>query len=151
MKVRKRMVVLGVLLLSGVIWGCVAGPTPAPPPPPFGHGDLQVTEMGMAPDPVQEGQRVRFYLMIYNRSYHSGRARVMIQDRDQRVSEVEDVFLRPHAVSNVQFPFTNYRFSRHDHCFTVLVDLAGTYHSVDLSRKFCARPAGKGIWTMKEN
>lgn len=46
---------------------------------------------------------------------------------------------------------TNYRFSRHDHCFTVLVDLAGTYHAVDLAKRFCAKPIGSGAWTLEDN
>jgi hypothetical protein len=153
MKRTNRVIALGLLLMSGVVWGCVAGTANTTPPPasPIVHGDLRVTELGMVPDPVQEGYRIRFYLAIYNRSAYSGRARVMIQDRDQKVSEVDDVFLRPRATTNVQFPFTNYRFTRHDHCFTVLVDLAGTYHAVDLSKRFCAKPAGHGVWTLKDN
>jgi hypothetical protein len=153
MKRTNRLIALGLVLLSGVILGCVAGTANTTPQPasPLGHGDLRVTELGMVPDPVQEGSRIRFYLMIYNRSAYSGRARVMIQDKDQKVSEVDDVFLRPRAITTVQFPFTNYRFTRHDHCFTVLVDLAGTYHAVDLAKRFCAKPAGSGVWTLKDN
>jgi hypothetical protein len=67
----------------------------------------------------------------------------MIKDRDQVVTEVFDVHL--HRLGNaVQFPLTNYRFHGRDHCFTVLVDLAGTYQSVDLARKFCAVKEGNG-------
>jgi hypothetical protein len=151
MKKGHRMAGLGlVLFFAAIIYGCVVGTTTAPPPAQqLMAEDLRVTELGMFPDFVVEGQRVRFSLTIFNRSPYSGRARIMIRDKDQVVAEVHDITIRPRG-NAVRFPFTDYRFSRHDHCFTVLVDIAGTYREVDLAKRFCAQRTANG-WTLKDN
>jgi hypothetical protein len=139
-----------ILFFAAIIYGCAVGTTTAPPPAQqLMAEDLRVTELGMFPDFVVEGQRVRFSLTIFNRSPYSGRARIMIRDKDQVVAEVQDITIRPRG-NAVRFPFTDYRFSRHDHCFTVLVDIAGTYREVDLAKRFCAQRTANG-WTLKDN
>jgi hypothetical protein len=151
MKRDHRMYGLGLILFfAAIIYGCAVGTTTAPPPAQqLMAEDLRVTELGMFPDFVVEGQRVRFSLTIFNRSPYSGRARIMIRDKDQVVAEVQDITIRPRG-NAVRFPFTDYRFSRHDHCFTVLVDIAGTYREVDLAKRFCAQRTANG-WTLKDN
>jgi hypothetical protein len=129
----------------------VAPPPPPPPTPPpaprLHHEDLRVNEMTMNPSPVRTGQQVRFGLTVHNRSAWAGRVRLVIRDRDEVVIEASDVQIRPGA-NRVEFPRTGYRFNRNDHCFTVLVDIEGTWRPVDLARKFCAGRTAGG-WTLQ--
>jgi len=85
-------------------------------------GDLRVLQLEMEPDPVREGQGVRFEAVISNLSRHSGRVSLFIKDRDEVVAAVEDVSLRP-GDNRIVFPQTRYRFHRQDSCFTVEVDI----------------------------
>jgi hypothetical protein len=126
-----------------------APPPPPPPPVPRLHPeDLRVNEMTMNPSPVRTGQQVRFGLTVHNRSAWTGRIRLVIRDRDEVVVEASDVQIRPGA-NRVEFPRTGYRFSRNDHCFTVLIDIEGTWRPVDLARKFCAGRAAGGGWILQ--
>ncbi len=118
-------------------------PPPPGPAPGVGPGDLHVTDLDMAPDPIHGGDMPRFMLTLHNRSPWAGFVRIYILDRDERVAEAHDV--RIHGGSNrIGFPRTGYRFHRADHCFRVQVDIEGTMFAVDTARTFCARrtPAG---------
>jgi hypothetical protein len=42
-----------------------------------------------------------------------------------------------------------YRFSRSEHCFQVIADIAGTPKPVDAARRFCARQVGGRRWSTR--
>ena len=98
----------------------------------------------MHPDPVSPGKEVRFRAKLRNDGMPI-RADIRIQDRDQVVVQLNDVFL-PRGYSEFQFPYTRYQFQRFDHCFTVIVDVERTPHQVDAAREFCAKPFG---WSLR--
>lgn len=151
----KTIMKIGFLLLSMAVYpGCVAhvqtvpGPQePAPAPSPgVRHLDLKILQLTMSPDPVREGQRVSFQALVLNRSRQSVRAHFFIKDRDEIVTQVYDVFIRP-GENQVVFPQTQYRFSRNEYCFTVEVDIERTRRPIDVAREFCVRRTQQG-WTM---
>ncbi len=123
---------------------------PSKPEPRARPEALQIVQLEMFPDPVREGQRVRFSLTLFNRTSISGRANISIQDRDRDevVAEARGVLLHP-GNNHVDFPDSGYRFSRREHCFAVEVDIAGTRRPVDFAREFCARRSYEG-WTMSQ-
>jgi hypothetical protein len=110
--------------------------------------DLKVLQMELSPDPVREGQRLIFRATISNSSRYSGGITIVIKDRDQVISEIANVVLRP-GENQVVFPETGYRFSGSDHCFTVEADIERTRRTVDAERQFCAKRSGSG-WTMSD-
>jgi hypothetical protein len=133
-----------------VIHGCVVRETyPPPPGQTFHHGQLQVTELAMSPDPVREGQKIRFSMLMVNNSSFSRRVSIAIRDGDALVNEVSNISIRPGA-NRIKFPYTGYRFSREDPCFVVLVDIGGNYKPVDLARRFCVQRTNRG-WTLSGN
>jgi hypothetical protein len=119
-----------------------------PPPPRLLPLDLRVLDLDISPDPVREGERVRFRLTIYNQSPQGGRATFAIKDRNEIVIEAHDVLIRP-GQNRIEFPWTGYRFSRSEHCFLVEVDLDRTRRPVDAAKAFCAWKT-QGGWTMSE-
>jgi hypothetical protein len=136
-----------ILVCVVMTQGCVVRETTPPPPgPAFHHGFLRVTELVMTPDPVREGQRIRFSMVMVNNSSHSRKVSIAIRDGDELVNEVSDIAIRPGA-NRISFPWTGYRFSRQDPCFTVLVNIEGTYKPVDLAKRFCVHRTNYG-WTM---
>jgi hypothetical protein len=155
MKELKGLLKFGIILFCAVFFfGCVAeirmAPRPEEPAPPPAAGirpwDLKVLQLRMSPDPVQEGQRVSFRAVVSNLSQYSGRASFFIKDRDEIITQVYDVFLRP-GENRVIFPQSYYQFSRNEYCFTVEVDIERTRRPVDVARQFCARRTYQG-WTM---
>jgi hypothetical protein len=110
-------------------------------------GDLRVLQLEMDPDPVREGQWVRFQAVISNLSSHLGRVSLFVKDKDEVVAAVEDVSLRP-GDNRIVFPQTRYRFQRQDSCFTVEVDIERSRRPVDLAKEFCARKTYQG-WSMR--
>jgi hypothetical protein len=124
-------------------------PFPPPPPPPrVLPADLRVLNLDMYPDPVREGERVRFRMAVFNRSPHAARAGLTIKDRNEIVAEAREVMIRP-GENRIEFPWTGYRFSRSEHCFLVEVDLERTPRPVDAAKAFCAWRT-KGGWTLAE-
>jgi len=109
-------------------------------------GDLRILQLEMTPDPVREGQGVSFQAMVSNLSQHSGRLNLFIKDKDEVVSAVYDVVLRP-GDNRIVFPETQYRFSRYEYCFTVEADIERTKRQVDVAKEFCARRTYYG-WSM---
>lgn len=116
--------------------------------PRLHRSDLQVLQLEMIPDPVWEGQRVRFEAIISNLSYTSGRLDLSIKDKDEVVTSAQDVLIKP-GHNRIIFPSTGYRFSRYEHCFTIEVDIERTRRSIDVVKEFCARRTYAG-WTLKE-
>jgi len=114
--------------------------------PKFHALDFRVVQLEMSPDPVREGQLVSFAAIVSNLSRHSGRVSLFIKDRDEVVTAVYDVVLRP-GDNRVAFPQTNYRFSRNEYCFIVEVDIEQTRRPVDSAKEFCARRTHLG-WSL---
>ena len=110
--------------------------------------DLGILELGSSPDPVREGDRVDFQVTITNDSRRSGRINIVIKDGDEVAARGRDIDIRP-GENRIDFPGTNYRFSRRDHCFTVLVDIERSERRIDLTKEFCARRTYSG-WTLKD-
>ncbi len=110
--------------------------------------DLRVLQLEFSPDPIREGQRVSFRVIIANTSGHSGRINLILKDRDDIISEARDVPIYP-GESRVDFPQVAYRFSRSDHCFTVEADIERTRQPIDLAREFCAQRTSRG-WTLSD-
>ncbi len=110
--------------------------------------DLRVLQLDLYPDPVWEGQRIRFEATITNFSQSSTRVTLFIKDRDEVITSAQEVLLKS-GHNRILFPQTEYRFTRRDHCFTVEVDMERTKRSIDLVKEFCARRTYAG-WTMKE-
>lgn len=107
-------------------------------------GPLFVEELEMFPDPAQPGQELRFKVLLRNEGPPI-RANLRINDRDQIVVELRDIFL-PSGYSEFHFPYTRYFFQRFDHCFTVFVDYERFPYKANSKREFCARPLG---WTLR--
>jgi hypothetical protein len=56
--------------------------------------------------------------------------------------------LRP-GINEIELtPLERYRFSRNEHCFQVVADIAGTYRTVDAARALRAQIAGRR-WSMR--
>ncbi len=121
-------------------------PGPEPPGPPLRPGDLKVLQLEMSPDPVREGQGVSFQATVDNLSQRSAKVSLFIKDRDEVITVLHEALLRPGA-NRILFPQTNYRFSRQEHCFTMVVDIERTIHAIDLVKGFCARRIPQG-WTL---
>jgi len=148
--------------MSMMVWGClffVAGCVYAQPErggdriPQKGEsrlrpGDLRVLQLEISPDPVREGQRISFRVIVGNKSGYSGRVNLMLKDRDDIISEAREVPVYPGEI-RVDFPQTSYRFSRSDHCFTVEADIERNRQPIDLAREFCAQNTSRG-WTMTD-
>ncbi|MBA4416911.1 MAG: hypothetical protein C0392_03215 [Syntrophus sp. (in: bacteria)] len=110
--------------------------------------DLKIHQIELSPDPVREGQRLAFQVIISNSSRFSGKVTIAIKDRDQIISEVTNAVLRP-GENQVAFPETGYRFSGSDHCFTVEANIGRTRRLIDAERQFCAKRSGSA-WTMSD-
>jgi hypothetical protein len=117
---------------------------------PFGPrlqaGDLKVVQLEMSPDPVREGQQVSFEAIVSNLSRHSGKVGLFIKDKDEVVAAVYDIRIKP-GDNRIDFPQSNYRFSRNEYCFTVEVDIERTKRPMDVAKEFCVRKTQRG-WTM---
>jgi hypothetical protein len=155
MKEMKGLVKFGIVLVCMVIWvGCateirVAPRHDPPPPPPAGRihiGPLFVEDLDLIPATVFPGEEVLFKARLRNEGSPL-RTNIRIQDRDQVVTQIDDIFL-PRGGSDLLFPSTRYQFQRSDHCFIVIVDVERTHYRVDAAREFCARPRGRG-WTLR--
>ena len=116
-----------------------------------GSHRLRVVDLDMSPDPIREGQRINSWL-IRLRADASGECRTVIRIRDASGDEVgrERVSrLRP-GVNEIEIePHERYRFTREEHCFQVVADIAGTRRGVDAERRFCARRSSDRRWTMR--
>ncbi len=109
--------------------------------------DLRIHQLEVAPDPFREGDPITFQVLVFNLANYSGRVSLFIKDRDEVITSVYDVLLRP-GQNRIIFPQTHYRFRRFEHCFTVEVDIEKTRALVDLVKDFCAQRTYYG-WTLK--
>ena len=89
-----------------------------------------------------------FQMTISNSSRNPARVTLAIKDRDEIISEVRDVPLRP-GDNQIDFPETYYRFSRSDYCFTVEADIQRTRSPIDMAKEFCAKRTNVG-WTLSD-
>ena len=116
-----------------------------------GDHRLQVVDLDVSPDPLAEGQRInRWFVRL--RADASGECRTTIRVRDESgdVVAAERVWsLRP-GINEIELtPLERYRFSRNEHCFLVIADIAGTGRPVDAARRFCARQIAGRRWSMR--
>jgi hypothetical protein len=109
---------------------------------------LRIVELEFSPDPVQQGQWVSFHITLSNNTRHSGRMTLTIKDRDEVISEARDVSITP-GENRIDFPATDYRFSRLDTCFTVEADIEHNRRPIDMAKEFCARRT-RGGWTLSD-
>lgn len=116
-----------------------------------GDRRLQIVDLDMSPDPIAQGQPINRWL-VRLRSEGSGDCRTVIRIRDGDGEEVGREVrrrLRP-GINEIEVePFERYRFSRGEHCFQVIADIAGNWRPVDAARRFCAREMGGRRWTMR--
>jgi hypothetical protein len=110
--------------------------------------NLKIVELEFSPDPVREGQRVSFQITLENDSRYSMRITLTIKDRDEIISEARDVQINP-GKNRIDFPATDYRFSRSDYCFTVEADIEHNRRPIDSVKEFCAQRTRSG-WTMRD-
>lgn len=108
--------------------------------------DLMAIQLEMNPDPVREGQWVSFQAVVLNRSRDSARVTLFVKDKDEVITAVYDVLLKP-GNNQIFFPQTRYRFFRNEYCFTVEVDIERTRSPVDVAKEFCARRTYQG-WSL---
>jgi hypothetical protein len=116
-----------------------------------GEHRLRVVDLDISPDPITDGQPIRA-LRIRVRVDGSGECQTTFQvrERDGDLVGRERVFrLRP-GVNEVTFePIERYRFSRNEHCFDVIADIAGTARRIDAERTFCARQLPGRRWSLR--
>ena len=113
---------------------------------------LQVVDLGMSPDPIADGQPVRVW-RVRLRADASGECQTTLQIRERRdndlVGRARVYRLRP-GINEIDFdPVDRYRFSRNEHCFEVIADIAGTGRRVDAARTFCARQISGRRWSLR--
>jgi len=152
MNKRYWVILLGFL----VLFPSLAHSQPIPPldklferwGPRIHPSDLRVLQLDMLPDPVWEGQRIRFEATLSNLSHYSTRLSLFVKDRDEVVTSVQDILIKP-GHNRIIFPHTGYRFSRREHCFSVEVDIERTKRPIDVVREFCARRTHQG-WTLSD-
>jgi hypothetical protein len=112
---------------------------------------LQVVDLDMSPDPIAEGQRLNRWL-VRIRADASGECRTLVRIRDAEGEEVGRELtyrLRPGMNEIAIEPHERYRFSRNEHCFQVIANIAGTARPVDAARRFCARQTAGRRWTLR--
>ncbi len=114
------------------------------------RGDrLNIQDLDMSPDPVVEGQRIRAWrVRIDFNGRRDCETDIFIREGNNVVGHSRNFKLRP-GVNEIELPASgNFRYTGHEHCFNVQVDLDGTRQQVDASRRFCARQ--RNMWTMRE-
>ena len=116
-----------------------------------GNHRLQVMDLDVSPDPLAEGQRInRWFVRL--RADATGECRTTIRVREDSGDVVAQEIvwgLRP-GINEIELtPLERYRFSRNEHCFQVIADIAGTGRPVDAARRFCARQIAGRRWSMR--
>jgi len=119
----------------------------------FCGGDhrLRVVDLDISPDPIADGQPIRA-LRIRVQADGSGECQTTFQVRERDGDQVARgrVFrLRPGTNEIVLEPIERYRFSRNEHCFDVLADVAGTARRIDAERTFCSRQLPGRRWSLR--
>jgi hypothetical protein len=117
-----------------------------------GEHRMRVMDLDIAPDPIADGQPIRA-LRVRVRVDGSGECQTTFLVRESRDGDLvgrERVFrLRP-GVNEITFePSERYRFSRNEHCFDVIANIAGTTRRVDAERTFCAKQLPGRRWTLR--
>ena len=113
---------------------------------------LQVVDLDMSPDPINQGERIRGW-RVRLRADASGECQTTLRIRERRDGDLVGLArvhrLRP-GFNQIDFDAAErYRFSRNEHCFEVIADIAGTGRAVDAARTFCARQTAGRRWTLR--
>ena len=114
------------------------------------RGDrLDIQDLDMSPDPVLDGQRVRFWkVRVRFEGRRDCQADLFIRDGHNVVGQLRDFRVRP-GVNEVEIPAAQgYRFAGREHCLNLQVDLDGSRQQIDAHRRFCATQ--RTIWSMRE-
>jgi len=116
-----------------------------------GEHRLRVVDLDISPDPIGDAQPIRA-LRVRVQVDGSGECQTTFQvrERDGDLVGRERVFrLRP-GVNEVTFePIERYRFSRNEHCFDVIANIAGTARRIDAEHTFCARQLPGRRWSLR--
>ena len=107
-------------------------------------GPFFIENLEMVPDPAKPRQEIRFNVRLKN-SGTPVRANIRIQDRDEWVARLDNVWVEP-GITEYPFPYNGYVLQRFDHCFTVVMEVEGKPYNVETSRELCVKPLG---WTMR--
>jgi len=105
-------------------------------------GPYFVDDLEMVPDPAKPGQEIRFNLRLRN-SGPPVRANICIEDGDELVARLNDVLVES-GKREFQFPYTGYFLQRLDHCFTVVIEVAGKLYKAETTRELCVKSMGCG-------
>ena len=113
---------------------------------------LYVADLDMIPDPVRDGDRIRGW-RVRLRADTSGECQTTLRIRERRDGDLVGLArvyrLRP-GINEIDFDaLERYRFSRAEHCFEVIADIAGTGRAVDAARTFCAREMPGRRWSLR--
>jgi len=113
---------------------------------------LYIMDLDMSPDPVGQGDRIRGW-RVRLRADASGECQTTLRIRERRdgdlVGQARVYRLKP-GMNEIDFdPVEPYRFSRSEHCFEVIADIAGTGRAVDAARTFCARERPGRRWSLR--
>ena len=147
----RQLKMLLLVIAAAALQSCVVVDDPNRLGACGGSHRLQVTDLDVSPDPLAEGQRIsRWFVRL--RADGSGECRTTIRVRDESGDLVagERVWgLRP-GINEIELtPLERYRFSRNEHCFQVVADIAGNARAVDAARRFCARQIAGNRWSMR--
>ena len=153
-------VLIGAAALMAAPFDALAQPRrPGPPPPCAPPHKMTVEGLDMTPDPVHQTQPLTSWIVTL-KSDQNGEcnSRIAVRDRNEVAGLGLTGPIRPGTHQYTIPVRPGYRFQGQDHCFLVLVDLAGTPpQQVDARGTFCAKfkpPApGKApafpSWTLK--
>jgi hypothetical protein len=113
---------------------------------------LYIMDLDMSPDPIGQGERVRAW-RVRLRADGSGECQTTLRIRERRDGDIVGLArlyrLRP-GNNDIEFdPVERYRFTRAEHCFEVIADIAGTGRAVDAARTFCARERPGHRWSLR--
>lgn len=155
-KMMKRVWILVYIGCFLIVPGLVAGAQLNDVPQSiFGGGregihleELKVLQLEVSPDPVRNGERVTFQATISNSSRYSGRVALSVADKDQIISQTIEATLRP-GDNLIEFPGMTYRFTRSDHCLTIMIHSERSKAAISGVKDFCANKTKRG-WTLND-
>ncbi|MBM4261530.1 MAG: hypothetical protein FJ143_02880 [Deltaproteobacteria bacterium] len=110
---------------------------------------IQIQDLDMRPDPVIEGQRVRFW-RINLRYDGRGECETNIYVREgNNIAGALRNYTIHNGMNEIQVPANDgFRFRTRESCFNVQVDLEGSRRPVDAEKRFCATQ--RVVWSMRE-
>ena len=153
---RWQKAVFAVMIVVTVGGAAPFGSSAGSPVPCVAPHRLRILDLGMLPDPVQQGQRVQLWAVTLQSDY-SGECLAVLEVRDgaQIVGRRVQYLITPGQGRYTFQADPNYRFQVQDHCFTVLANVADAWaliSPIDAQKQFCARYRPQpppGGWSLK--